>query len=126
MFRIAGNVQGGVMAPRWFLGTWVGKRWGAEEHVVAKHSDGSIVRARSVQASGHALTMRLLTDIAGHPWAPTATVRQRDVGEQVPGLRREEPAAVPEAGSSTPIPRGMNISKELLDKYGYSANCSKC
>ena len=35
MFRVAGKVPGGVMTERWHLGTWLGKRFRTEEHIVA-------------------------------------------------------------------------------------------
>ena len=35
MFRVAGKVSGGVMTERWHLGAWLGKRFHAEERIVA-------------------------------------------------------------------------------------------
>ena len=35
MFRVAGKVPGGLMSERWHSGTWLGKRFHTEEHVVA-------------------------------------------------------------------------------------------
>ena len=39
MFRVAGKVPGGVMTERWHLGTWLGKRFHTEEHIVARKGD---------------------------------------------------------------------------------------
>ena len=36
MFKVAGKVPGGVMTERWHLGTWLGKRFHTEEHIVAR------------------------------------------------------------------------------------------
>ena len=37
MFRVAGKVPGGVMTERRHLGTWLGKRFHTEEHIVARN-----------------------------------------------------------------------------------------
>ena len=50
MFRVASKVPGGVMTERWHLGTWLGKRFHTEEHIVARRRDGLVIRSRAVQA----------------------------------------------------------------------------
>ena len=45
MFRIAEKVPGGVMTKRWHLGTWLGKRFHTEEHIVARKGDGLVIRS---------------------------------------------------------------------------------
>ena len=47
MFRVAGKVPGGVMTERWHLGTWLGKRFHTEEHLVALNGDGLVIRFRA-------------------------------------------------------------------------------
>ena len=50
LFRVAEKVPGGVMTERWHLGTWLGKRFHTEEHVVARKGSGLVIRSRAVKA----------------------------------------------------------------------------
>ena len=58
MFRIAGKVPGGVMTERWHLGTWLGKRFHTEEHIVARKGDGLVIRSRAVKWMPEVTTIR--------------------------------------------------------------------
>ena len=69
-FRVAGKLQGGLMAPRWFQGTWLGKLPTSEEHIVANAANGLVYRCRSVQPQPHAVRMQDLDSVKGHTWAP--------------------------------------------------------
>ena len=62
MSRVAGKVPGGVMMERWHLGTWLGKRFHTEEHIVARKGDGRV----------KGTTMDDLDAIKGPLWAPSA------------------------------------------------------
>ena len=46
LHRVTGKPIGGVVAPRWLPGTWLGKTWSSDEHLVATET-GKVVRARS-------------------------------------------------------------------------------
>ena len=37
------------MTQRWQLGTWLGKRFHTEEHIVARRKDGLEIRSRAVK-----------------------------------------------------------------------------
>ena len=39
MFKVVGKVPGGVMTERWHLGTWLGKRFHTEEHIVQRRGE---------------------------------------------------------------------------------------
>ena len=54
MFRVAGQVQGGVMTERWHLGTWLGQRFHTEEHIVARKGDGLVPHCRIFRESRQA------------------------------------------------------------------------
>ena len=43
MFRVARKVPAGLMTERWHLGTWLGKRFHTEEHIVARKADGLVI-----------------------------------------------------------------------------------
>eukprot|EP00974_Lingulodinium_polyedra_P019265 1860480-Lingulodinium_polyedra.AAC.1 len=49
LHRIPDKPQGGLMAPRWVPGVWLGKRFTTDEHVIGLE-DGKVVRTRSVRA----------------------------------------------------------------------------
>ena len=57
MFRVAGKVPGGVMTERWHLGTWLGKSFHAEEHIVARKGDGLVIRSGAVKAMPEETTL---------------------------------------------------------------------
>ena len=48
LHRIPEKPQGGLMQARWVQGTWLGKRWASEEHLIAT-LDGKVVRAGTVR-----------------------------------------------------------------------------
>ena len=37
------------MTERWHLGTWLGKRFQTEEHIVPRKGDGLVIRSRAVK-----------------------------------------------------------------------------
>ena len=57
-------------------------------------------------------------------WAPSGVLR--DVLSDVPRpiLSRDEPPFVP--AEERPVPRNMNISQDILRKFGYTPGCAKC
>ena len=81
-FRVAGKVPGGVVTERWHLRTWLGKRFHAEEHVVARKGDGLVIRSRAAKAMPEETTLDDLDAIKGSPWAPSGVLR--DVLPDVP------------------------------------------
>ena len=48
LHRVPGKVEGGLLQARWLPGTWLGKRWATNEHVVSL-PNGRVVRARAVK-----------------------------------------------------------------------------
>ena len=69
MFRVAGKVPGGAMAERWHLGTWQGKRFRTEEHIVARKGDGLVIRSRAAKPMPDDTTLDDLDAIKGSLWA---------------------------------------------------------
>ena len=45
------------MTERWHLGTWLGKRFHTEDHIVARTGDGLVIRSRAVKAMSEPTTM---------------------------------------------------------------------
>ena len=60
------------MAERWYEGVWLGKRFHTEEHLVARATDGVVVRTRSVSLP-NAISMDLLNKIVGALGRPLAS-----------------------------------------------------
>ena len=123
MFRVAGKVAGGLMTERWQLGTWLGKRFHTEEHIVAREGDGLVIRSRAVKVMPEPTTMDDLDAMKGSPWPPGVL---KDVLLDVPRpiLSRDDPSAEPE--EERPVPRNMKITQDILKKFGYTPGCAKC
>ena len=125
MFRIAGKVPGGVMTERWHLGTWLGKRFHTEEHIVARKGGyGLVIRSRAVKLMPEVTTTEDLDAIKGSPWAPSGVLR--DVLPDVPRpiLSRDDPLFAPD--EECPVPRNMKITQNIIKRFGYTPGCAKC
>ena len=119
MFRVAGKVPGGLMTERWHLGTWLGKRFHTELHIVARKGDGLVIRSRAVKAMPEPTTMDYLNAMG-----PSGVLK--DVLPDVPRpiLSRDEPPFLPV--EERPVPRNMKITQDILKKFGYTPGCAKC
>ena len=75
MHRVPVKPTGNLMAPRWLPGTWLGKRWNTDEHLVAT-SGGTIVRSRSVRTRPweDSWVTEVVEKIRGWPWDPAGTM----------------------------------------------------
>ena len=124
MLRVAGKVSGGVVTDSWHLGTWLGERFHAEEHIVARKGDGLVIRSRAVKAMPEKTTMDDVDAIKGSPRAPSGVLK--DVLPDVPRpiLSRDEPPFV--LAEERPVPRNMKISQDILKKFGYTPGWVKC
>ena len=96
MLRVAGEVPGGLMTERWQLGTWLGKRFHTEEHIVARKGDGSVIRSRAVKVMPEPTTMDDLDAIKGSPSAPSRVLRDVLPDVPRPTLSRDDPSVEPE------------------------------
>ena len=124
MFRVAGKVPGGLMTERWHLGTWLGKRFHTEEHIVARKGDGLVIRSRAVKVMPEATTMDDLDAIKGSPWAPSGVLRDVLPDVPCPTLSRDDPSVEPE--EERLVPRNMKITQDILKKFGHTPGCAKC
>ena len=122
LHRTSGPLQGGVMQERWHDGIWLGLHYTSGEHFVAL-DNGIVVRARAVTpkpASSHA-TKSALVNIKTRPWESTGVITQ-DTASKPP--RSTDPPSGPSA--SDPVPRGLRITRALLEKYSLTKGCPKC
>ena len=119
MFRVSGKVQGGILAERWYEGTWIGKRMSTEEHYVLK-ADGLVVRCRAVRERAVKLELKTLDKIVSVPWNPTGTSKE---DEGVPIARNIVDADGEPKGM---VPRGIMITPVVLQRFGSTADCGKC
>ena len=111
------------MSDRWLEGIWLGKTFSSDEHIVSM-MDGSVVRARAVRAfpEGEKWSAEAVDLLKGKPSDPTGTMKEErhEVSIEIPRAPAEpEPAG-------TAIPRGMKITSEMTDQFGYTPGCSKC
>ena len=125
MHRIPGKPQGSLMTARWLPGTWLGKRFNSEEHIVATEN-GKVVKARAVRLvePHEQWCVEKVIGVKGVPWDPSGDKKDEVQVEWMklpdlvpdPGRRREEG-----------LPRSTPITQRHLDKVGYTAQgCAKC
>ena len=116
------------MAPRWLPGTWVGKRWNSDEHLVAME-DGAIVRTRGVRIRPvqDTWSVKKVGEICGKPWDPIGTMTYDKITDERPYKCSDVKTAKPEEKDSTPVPRGFRITKKMIERAGGpTPGCPKC
>ena len=79
------------MTERWHLGTWLGKRFHAEEHIAARKGDGLVIRSRAVKAMLEETKLDDLDAIKGSPWAASGVLRYVLLDVPRPILSRGRP-----------------------------------
>ena len=132
LVRIAQQPVGGDMSERWIEGTWLGKRFSSDEHVVALTS-GLVVRSGTVRLHPEkAYDAEKLLAVVGTPWDPSAkgaavnVDQERPAAGDVPHAPAEAaPGAVP-IEVSMPQVRRLMITSPIIGKVGFSENCVKC
>ncbi len=69
------------------------------------------------------LTMDMLGQIKGQPWQPTTTITTRE-GEK----DSSKPTLTPEELEEGDVPtaRSMQITRRMLEKFGFTPQCLKC
>ena len=124
MFRVCGKVDGGNLTERWHAGKWIGKRMGTEEHLVMT-MDGKVVRARAIREFDEKVTLKDFDVLVSTPHDPTGTIRlaMRDTGRQQ-GDR--DGAEEQESREDRAMPRRVKITREVVMKFGPTADCRKC
>ena len=128
MHKVPVKPQGGLMAPRWLPGTWLGKRWNSDEHLVAM-SDGKVVRSRGVRTRPleESWSVEPISGIRGSPWDPSSTMTYEKLAEGNPWKIPETKTARPvESAESVPVPRGFKITRSMVTKAGPTPGCHKC
>ena len=100
----------------------LGKRAGSDENLVMTQ-DGNVVRARAIKEAYRALRLQDLDVLRGSPHDPTGTFR----GEARDGGRPEhlEEDARSDFGGG-PTPKRVQITKEVVNRFGATPGCLKC
>ena len=96
MLKVMDKVSGGVMQERWVEGTLLGRRLKTLAHLVARKSDGVVVRTRAVSDF---LKSPTLEDL-----------------ETVPEPEEHRPAAIPDPSGR--VPRAVYITRTMLERHG--------
>ena len=112
----------GNMGPRLFPGVLVGYHRASNSYRVAT-GNGFIVKSRALQS--RPLEERwdadALKTVVSTPWnlREVKGAQPAEVGPRV------EPHAAP-APDEPPRPRRLKLTKQILEKYGYTENCEQC
>ena len=128
MLKVMDKVSGGVTQERWVEGTWLGSRFTTLEHLVARKSDGVVVRTRAVRDLQKSPTVEDLDRIIAHPHTPQGVQRYRRLDvprpETVPEPEEHRPATAPDPSCS--IPRAVYITRAMVERHGYSEGRQRC
>ena len=122
MFRVVGKVQGGEMRERWHSGIFLGKKAGSEENLVMK-SDGGVVRARAIREVHRTVSLAELDQLQGTPHDPAGTLRGGGRDEGRPGALEEAELGDGDLG---PVPKRVQITKDVVNRFGGTPGCLKC
>ena len=97
----------------------MGKKLHSEEHLVMKE-DGLVVRSRAVRENSQPLVMEDDDKLISTPHDPAGTVKAATTRTVLPDVHAQEQ----ELGSYKP--RRAKITKNIIDKFGPTARCTKC
>ena len=111
--------QGGSMKPRWGTGIYFGKLWRSDECMVFA-DDGKLVIARSI---------KLMVD--SESWSAEAIEKLTITRWKAQSVTAHTPMEVAEGICEEPvarpvIPKDFSITREPLEKHGYSVDCTRC
>ena len=128
--RIPTKPQGSLMGPRWASGTWLGKRWNSDEHIIGM-DDGAVVRTRAVRgrSGNERWNAAAVRGVKGRPWDPAGTLTNEQMRQEstdsfkIPEVPR---AATEEEEPRKPVPRNFKITEALIRKLGATKGCPKC
>ena len=115
------------MSARWEKGIWLGKRFTSEEHILGT-ADGMIVRSAAVKAHPEVEWDSGLFDLVkGSPWDPEGKHGDRP-SQEAPEHVEDLPRVVVPRGADdpVPVPRRALISRDMLDRFGFTPGCLKC
>lgn len=122
--------QGSLMGPRCASGTWLGKRWNSDEHIIGM-DDGAVVRTRAVRGknSTEMWNAAAVRGVKGRPWDPAGTLTHEQMRQEstdpfkIPEVPR---AATEEEETKKPVPRSFKLTEAMVKKSGATKGCPKC
>ena len=110
------------MRERWFDGLWLGIQFTSGEHMVAT-PDGRVIRARAVHPRPDTVktAKESLLNIKVGPRSPSEVITQGSVNTPSRGKEEYQPTQ-----EQQPIPRGVRITEELIDRFSHTKGCPRC
>ena len=113
------------MTERWFSGVFLGKKPGTDEYIVMRDT-GQVVRARAVKEMAKKMTLDDYAVLVGQPHDPLGALKtgERDGGRpaELHGPSRD----LPEDGDVRPTPKRVQITREVVIRFGATPGCRKC
>ena len=119
------------MKERWVDAVWLGKRRTSDEHICLL-PDGTVEYSRSIRIREEAdkWNWDLVNLIRGVPWnvKGEGSVDEHTIPESIPFKQKEKDDAIRAEAKSDPdpIPRGFQITTEMIEKFGYTVGCRRC
>ena len=117
--------QSGDLSSRWGGGVWVGRRWGSIANIIITEEGALEARNIRRRPDGEKWSKEVVENIRATPWC----WRPRDDVPMVvlpPMLPSSTTPTPPAETAPVPVPLPPYITKEDLNKYGFTAGCRRC
>ena len=115
-----------LLEARWTVGLWLSRAWGTPHHRIGDSE--SVWQTRAVQRRPE--TERWHPDLLGAvratPWRNPALPLGEEPAAVLPPLPAEERAPAHSPDEARRAVKSVYIRNTDLEKYGYTASCSKC
>ena len=108
------------MSARWFLGDWLGRKSGTEEHVVM--TEGAAVRVRAIREIDQKISLEDFKVLVAIPSDPMATRRLASSACDRTGCESGEEVL----GGEEHMPKRVHITKQVVERFGPTRGCRKC
>ena len=115
------------MDERWSQGTWLGKSWRQDAHLV--YCDGEVVESRAIRSlpPGESWVANKIQQVKATPWCTNPEEAAAESSDTPEIIRAEAPPQEDVvAEEKDPDVRGVRIEVPDLVAFGYTKSCRKC
>ena len=137
LWKLENKPEGGVMAPRWSPGIWLGKNQASDEHLIWSLTGDRLRCARTIRILNESVTRDHLRSIDCRPieissgfkvrHVPPVPVPEQILESEHPTPRHDrDPGVFDPVGNANAQTRPWQITREVFDQYGATPGCPKC